>query len=254
MSDLSETIALVTGGASGIGRAIVERFVTDGARVMIADVDAVAGEALAAALGERCLFQYLDVTRAEDWSAALSTVAQHFGVLSCLVNNAGVSTAGSIATTTETDWARTMAVNATGAFLGCQAAVKILSPNGGTIINISSARGQRPSAGQIAYCASKAAMLTLTQSVALHCGETGLPIRCNAVCPGIIDTPILNETKALLGGGDIAYARLGSMQPIGRLGLPSEVASMVAYLASPEARFVTGATINVDGGFAIRDK
>ena len=254
MTDLAGTIAAVTGGASGIGRAIVERFVADGACVMIADVDATAGAAFATSLGDRCAFRQIDVTSTGDWSALLADIRARFGDISCLVNNAGSSTSGSVASTTEADWSRTMAVNATGTFLGCQAAVAAMGSAGGTIVNIASARGQRASSGQIAYCASKAAILSLTRSVALHCGENGIAIRCNAVCPGIVDTPILDETRALLGGGDAAAARLGAMQPIGRLGQPSEIASMVAYLASPEAAFITGATIAVDGGFAIRDK
>lgn len=254
MSDLTGIVAIVTGGASGIGRAVVERLITDGASVVVADIDMEKGAALAASLGDQCHFETLDVTSATNWTAVISATRQHFGPISCLVNNAGISLAGSVATTQEADWARTMTVNATGTFLGCQAAVAAMSAAGGTIINIASARGQRASSGQIAYCASKAAILSLTDSVALHCGENRLAIRCNAVCPGIIDTPLLDETRTLLGGGDMAAARLNAMQPIGRLGLASEVASMVAYLASPEAAFITGATINVDGGFAIRDK
>ena len=254
MTDLAGTIAAVTGGANGIGRAIVERFVADGARVMIADVDVTSGAALATSLGDRCAFRQIDVTSADDWAALLTDIGERFGDITCLINNAGISTAGSVAGTTEAAWSRTMAVNATGTFLGCQAAVGAMGATGGTIVNIASARGQRASSGQIAYCASKAAVLSLTRSVALYCGENGIAIRCNAVCPGIVDTPILDETRALLGGGDAAGARLGAMQPIGRLGLPSEIASMVAYLSSPEATFVTGATIDVDGGFAIRDK
>lgn len=252
MTGRDGTVALVTGGASGIGRAIVERFEADGARVIIADIDERRGEALAGSLGDRVRFLRLDVTCAGDWAAAIMATETQFGKLSCLVNNAGISGAGSIATTAEDDWARTMSVNATGTFLGCRAAVAAMAQTGGVIINIASARGQRASAGQIAYCASKAAILSLTRSVALHCGEAGLAVRCNAVCPGLIDTAILDETKALLG--DAAATRLAAMQPLGRMGLPAEVASMAAYLASPEAGFITGATINVDGGFAIRDR
>jgi 3alpha(or 20beta)-hydroxysteroid dehydrogenase len=165
-----------------------------------------------------------------------------------------VSTAGSIANTEEAAWRQTLDVNATGTFLGCRHGVEAMHRSGGVILNMSSARGQRTSSGQVAYCASKALILSLTESVALYCGENRIPIRCNAICPGIIDTPILEETRRLLGGGEIAEARLSAMQPLGRLGRSEEVASTAAYLASDDAGFITGATLNVDGGFRIRDR
>lgn len=252
MTGSMEGVMLVTGGASGIGRAIVECLAAAGARVVIADIDEAAGRRLAQMIGNRVRFQRLDVTSRADWDEAIAVTANRFGALSCLVNNAGVSTAGSIADTSEEAWSRTLRVNATGTFLGCQAAIVAMRAAGGSIVNIASARAHRVSSGQIAYCASKAAIIALTQSVALYCGENRLPIRCNAICPGIVDTPILDETKALLGAA--ADARLGALQPIGRLGRPDEIASMVAYLASSAAGFITGATINVDGGFTIRDR
>jgi len=254
MGQLDGKIALVTGGAAGIGRAIVERFVAEGAQVAIADIDGEAGENLAQGLHGRAVYCRLDVAIESDWTDALKQLKARLGPLTCLVNNAGISTAGSIANTSEETWSRTLRVNTTGTFLGCRHAVAEMREGGGVILNISSARGQRTSSGQIAYCASKAAILSLTESVALHCGENALPIRCNALCPGIIDTAILAQTRRLLGGGEVAEARLAAMQPIGRLGQPAEVASMAAYLASDQAGFVTGAVINVDGGFRIRDR
>jgi 3alpha(or 20beta)-hydroxysteroid dehydrogenase len=254
MPRLAGHVAIVTGAGSGIGRAIAARFVAEGAKLLVADIDRTAGERVAAELGDAALFQHLDVARDEDWTAAVDAAQQRFGWLSIVVNNAGVSTAGSIATTTRDAWQRTLDVNATGSFLGCKHAVAAMGEAGGSIINIASARALRPSSGQVAYSASKALVVALTQSVALHCGETGLPIRCNALCPGVIDTPILEETRQLMGGAAVADARLAALHPLGRLGKADEIAAAALFLASDEAGFVTGATISVDGGFAIRDK
>ena len=253
---LAGQVALVTGGASGIGRAIVERLASDGARVMIADIDTAAGQALAERIGGETAFVALDIASADQWETAMALTAAAFGPLTCLVNNAGISVAGSVATTTEAVWRRTLDVNATGTFLGCQQAVAAMttSGTGGTIINMASARGQRPSSSQIAYCASKALIIAMTESIALHCGEQGLPIRCNAVCPGVIDTPILEEVRAKMGGRENADRILGALHLAGRLGRAAEVASAIAYLASDEAGFITGTTLNVDGGFRIRDR
>ena len=247
-------VAIVTGGASGIGRATVERFAADGASVVIADIDTAAGETLAERLGAKARFIRLDVRDDDGWGRTFAVAADAFGGPTCLVNNAGVSVAGSIADATEADWRTTLDVNATGVFLGCRHAVAAMAANGGVILNISSARARRPSASQVAYCASKALVLTLTESVALHCGEQGLPIRCNAVCPGIVDTPILDEVRSRLGGPERAAQVLGGMQLAGRLGRPEEVAAMAAFLVSDEAAFVTGAVFDIDGGFRIRDR
>ena len=253
---LAGQIALVTGGASGIGAAIVERLAADGARVMVADIDTAAGPALADRIGGDVAFVALDIAKSDQWATAIARTTAAFGPLTCLVNNAGVSFAGSVATTTEVAWRQTLDVNATGTFLGCQQAIDAMAKRGtaGTIINMASVRGQRPSSGQIAYCASKALIIAMTESIALYCGEQGLPIRCNAVCPGVIDTPILDEVRTLMGGRTNADRVLGALHLVGRLGRAEEVASAVAYLASNEAGFITGTTLNVDGGFRIRDR
>jgi 3alpha(or 20beta)-hydroxysteroid dehydrogenase len=246
-------VAVVTGGASGLGRAIVERFAADGAYVVIADIDEAAGRELAERIGEAATFHRLDIADEGAWAGCMKTAAA-FGPLSCLVNNAGISFAGSILDTTPASWRRTFEVNATGTFFGCQAAVQAMRETGGTIINIASARGQRASGGQVAYCASKAAVLMLTESVAIACGEQGFDITCNAICPGVFDTPILDEVRAALGGAEKAHAALVRLHLLKRLGQTDEVSAMAAFLASGEARFITGATFNVDGGFRIRDK
>jgi NAD(P)-dependent dehydrogenase (short-subunit alcohol dehydrogenase family) len=251
---LEGQVALVTGGAGGIGQAIIERLVAEGACVAVADIQCEAGMALAERLGKATRFVQLDVADDGQWTRAVDATIAAFGPLTCVVNNAGISVAGSISDTSDAAWRRTFEVNATGTFLGCRQGVAAMRGGGGTIINIASARGQRASSGQLAYCASKASVLALTESVALYCAEQRLNIRCNAVCPGIIDTHILDEVRARLGGGPDADSRLAGLQPVGRLGLPRDIAAMVAYLVSEEANFITGATFNVDGGFRIRDR
>ncbi|MHA3795008.1 glucose 1-dehydrogenase [Sphingomonas sp. YL-JM2C] len=254
MSRLAGRVALVTGGARGIGRGIVARFLAEGATVMIADLDADDAP-IAAELGERALYRRLDVTRADDWTATLDALRDRCGRIDILVNNAGTSRSGSIEDASEADWRFVMDTNALSVFLGCQAAVKAMRASGGAIVNIASARGQRTGAAQCAYSASKAAVLSLTESVALHCGEQGLPIRCNAICPGVIDTPLMRQHAASEAPGDpgAVIERMTAMGIVGRLGTPREIGDAAVFLASDEAGFVTGAVLNVDGGFRIRD-
>ncbi len=247
MSRLAGKTALVTGGARGIGRGIVDRFLAEGATVIVADLDEEGP-----ALGERAVYQRLDVTQDADWISAFRT----FNRIDILVNNAGTSRAGSIAEATETDWRFVMDTNALSVFLGCRHAVHTMRESGGVILNISSARGQRTGSAQCAYSASKAAVLSLTESVALHCGEEGLPIRCNAICPGVIDTPLMHhhaETSSP-DNPDAVVAGMAAMGIMGRLGTPEEIGDAAVFLASDEARFITGAILNVDGGFRIRDR
>jgi NAD(P)-dependent dehydrogenase (short-subunit alcohol dehydrogenase family) len=254
MSRLSGRVALVTGGARGIGRGIVERFLEEGASVMVADLDED-GNAIAAELGERALYRRLDVTRSEDWAAAIDTLQARFERIDILVNNAGTSRTGSIEDASEADWRFVMDTNALSVFLGCQQAVKAMRASGGAIVNIASARGQRTGAAQCAYSASKAAVLSLTESIALHCGERGLPIRCNAICPGVIDTPLMRQHAAGQSPDDpgAVVAKMTAMGIVGRLGTMREIGDAAVFLASDEASFITGTALNVDGGFRIRD-
>ncbi|KQX19562.1 MULTISPECIES: SDR family NAD(P)-dependent oxidoreductase [unclassified Sphingomonas] len=254
MSRLAGRVALVTGGARGIGRGIVERFLEEGASVMVADLDED-GSALDAELGEHSLYRRLDVTRADDWAAAFGALRERFGRVDILVNNAGTSRTGSIEDASEADWRFVMDTNALSVFLGCQQAVKAMRETGGAIVNIASARGQRTGAAQCAYSASKAAVLSLTESIALHCGEHGLPIRCNAICPGVIDTPLMRQHAATVAPDEPAavVAKMTAMGIMGRLGTMREIGDAAVFLASGEASFVTGTALNVDGGFRIRD-
>ena len=252
MDRLEGKVALVTGGLRGIGRAIVERFVEEGARVMATDLDADGG-GIEAEQGDRVVYHRLDVTRDADWAAALTTLDARLGRYDILVNNAGTSRTGSIADASEADWQFVMNANALSVFLGCRHAVRLMAEKGGAIVNIASARGQRPGSTQAAYSASKAAVLSLTESTALHCGENRLPIRCNAICPGVVETPLTRDHVAKSGDAAL-FETMAKMQAIGRLGQPREVADAAVFLASDEASFVTGAILNVDGGFRIRDR
>lgn len=252
MGRLDGKVALVTGGLRGIGRAIVERFAAEGARIVAADLDDQ-GDDLETQLGEGVLYCRLDVTRDKDWIAAFATLEARFGSPSILVNNAGTSRTGSIADATEADWRFVMDTNALSVFLGCRHAVRLMAGTGGAIVNIASARGQRAGSTQAAYSASKAAVLSLTESTALHCGENRLPIRCNAICPGVVDTPLMRAHAAASGNSGLIET-MAKMQATGRLGQPHEVADAAVFLASDEASFVTGAILNVDGGFRIRDR
>lgn len=253
MARLENQVALVTGGARGIGRGIVEGFVAEGARVLIADIVEDEGEALAAAHPGQAVFHRLDVTRDADWRTAMKALVDAFGAPTVLVNNAGTSAAGSVASTDEEQWRRTIDVNMLGVFLGSRIAIEAMTAAGGSIINMASSRGQRPSSAQYAYSASKAAVLSMTVSTALHCGESGLPIRCNAICPGVIETPLLRQHLRSQGDEEEGLRKVAAMQVMGRIGRPEDIAAAAIYLASDEANFVTGAILNVDGGFRIRE-
>jgi len=250
MAKLASCVALVSGGLRGIGRAIVDRFVAEGALVVVGDLDAD-GAGIEHDYAGRVLYQRLDVGSADEWSRCWAAAEARFGLVSILVNNAGTSRTGSIADTSDDDWDRVMTTNLFGTFAGCRLAVRSMAAQGGVIVNIASARGQRPGSSQCAYSASKAAVLNMTEGIALHCGEQGLPIRCNAICPGVVDTPLLRRNLEQRGDG--AFAALAARQVIGRLGDPGEIADAALFLASDDARFITGATLNVDGGFRIRD-
>ena len=250
VSKLASRVALVTGGLRGIGRAIVDRFVAEGAWVVAGDLD-TDGRDIEHEYDGRVLYHRLDVGSTDAWSQCWAAAEARFGPVSILVNNAGTSRTGSIADTSDDDWNMVMTTNLFGTFAGCRLAVRSMAARGGVIVNIASARGQRPGSSQCAYSASKAAVLNMTEGIALHCGEQGLPIRCNAICPGIVDTPLLRRN--LQERGDDALVALAARQVIGRLGSPGEIADAALFLACDEARFITGATLNVDGGFRIRD-
>jgi NAD(P)-dependent dehydrogenase (short-subunit alcohol dehydrogenase family) len=237
--------AFVTGGASGLGLDIVRRFVAEGARVVIADIDAGAGEALAADLGQR--FVRLDVSREEQWLAALGTCEN----IDILVNNAGITTHGSVEELTLEAFRHEFSVDVDGVFLGCKHIIPKMKDRGGSVINMSSMCGVRAQADLAAYNAAKAAVTHLTKSVALHYARKGYGMRCNSVHPGAIHTPILEKVMAQVADGRALYESWVATHPLGRLGRPEEISAIVLYLASDESAFATGAEFRIDGGSSL---
>ena len=249
MPRLQDKTALITGAARGIGAAIAEAFAAEGARVIVTDIRDQEGAAKAAEIG--AVYAHLDVSQPGDWAAVM---AAH-PALDILVNNAGITgfEAGDLIQDPEqvslAAWHRVHAVNLDGTLLGCQAAIKAMKAAGrGSIINISSRSGLVGIPGAAAYASSKAAILNHTRSVALHCAQQGWAIRCNAIAPAAILTPIW---EPMIGDGpdrDEKMAALVADTPLKRFGMPAEVAAVAVMLASDEAAYMTGETLTLDGG------
>ena len=237
--------ALVTGGASGIGEATSRELVRAGAFVWIADINLAAAETLAAALGNARALR-MDVTSVESIDQAAAGLPQ----LDILVNNAGIGHVGSIATTQPEDFDRLINVNVRSVFLVTQRLLPLLlaSSAKGSIVNIGSVAGMIGIKQRFAYCTTKGAVISMTRQLAVEYPKT---LRVNAICPGTVETPFVEGylEKFHKENKDEVRAELRARQPIGRLGQPEEIASMVRYLASDEAAFITGSLFNIDGGW-----
>lgn len=254
MKRLENKVALITGAARGIGRAISELFHQEDAIIFVTDVRDEEGAAVSNSLGERSEYRHLDVRFEADWLATFGHISQKFGRLDVLVNNAGITglleTPGPFdAETIDLDsWDEVHRVNSTGVMLGCKYAIKLMKEHGGSIVNISSRSGIVGIPGAVAYAASKAAVRNHTKSVALFCAENGYRIRCNSIHPAAIMTPMWD---AFLGEGEqrermIEFVESGI--PMGYFGEPLDVAYGALYLASDESKYVTGIELTIDGG------
>ncbi len=261
MSSLTGKVALVTGGASGIGRAIAERLAADGARVLISDVQTALGQSVAA---ERHLeFLAHDVVSEGEWCGLIRRIVASHGGLHILVNNAGIlsppSEMASPETSTLADWRRIFAVNVEGVFLGCKTAIPAIhASGGGSIINISSVAALLATPFATAYGASKATVRQLTKSVAQHCAERRLNIRCNSIHPGIVRTAALDKAFAEAASQrgvplEVILRERKAAVPVGEFAQLEEIAAAVAFLASDESRHMTGAQLVVDGGLVACD-
>ncbi|WP_141582855.1 glucose 1-dehydrogenase [Actinomadura sp. WMMA1423] len=228
--------ALISGGARGIGAASARALAAEGARIVIGDILDEEGEAVAGELGDACRYVHLDVTSAEDWAAAVETAVREFGALHVLFNNAGIANGAAIQRFSPEKWQQIIDVNLTGPFLGIRAAADaLIAAGGGSIINNSSIEGLRGTSWAHGYVASKWGLRGLTKSVAVELAPHG--VRVNSLHPGLIRTPLTEGIP-----DDMVPI------PLGRPGLPEDVASFVVFLASDESSFATGSEFVVDGG------
>jgi NAD(P)-dependent dehydrogenase (short-subunit alcohol dehydrogenase family) len=241
---LSDRVCIVTGGASGIGRAIAARFCVEGARVAVADVDAAGAEAAARELDG--LAVPTDVRDAAAVDRLVRATLETFGRVDVLVNSAGIGRLGSALETSPEAWDEVLAVNLTGTFLvSRRVAQEMVAARRGKIVNIASITGLVGYAGRVAYCVSKAGVVMLTKAMALDCAPYGVQV--NAICPGVVRTPMTEATLA----DPAALAEKIAGIPLRRLGRPEDVAAAAVYLASADSDFVTGHALVVDGGMSV---
>jgi NAD(P)-dependent dehydrogenase (short-subunit alcohol dehydrogenase family) len=248
-------VALVTGAAKGIGQAVVELFVAEGARVVVTDIDDELGEKLASSLGEAACYRHLDVSDEQGWQEVAEFVKAQYGVLDILINNAGITGLAETQGSHDpehfelSDWDWVHKTNLDGVALGCKYGIGLMkSSTAASIVNLSSRSGLVGIPGAAAYASSKAAIRNHTKTVALYCAEQGYPIRCNSLHPGAILTPLWDS---MLGEGEQkeqAIKAVGEGIPLGHMGEPMDVAYACVYFASDESKYITGVELNIDGG------
>lgn len=239
---LQDKVAIVTGGASGIGEFTVREMLKQGAKVVIADFDDAGGQKLADELGEGVSFIHVDVSNEEQVEAMVKHSVDTFGKVDILFNNAGIGSTGSTHELSLEDWNKTISVNLSGVFLCAKyALIEMVKQGSGSIVNCASILGHVGQAATASYSAAKGGVVNMTRALSVEYASQG--IRVNAVCPGYINTPLLDQLD------EATRKHLVSLHPLGRLGESQEVANAVVFLASDEASFVTGANLLVDGGY-----
>ena len=256
MGRVQDRIAIVTGGAAGIGKAVSKRLAEEGAKVVVTDIQEDMGMITVSEIkeaGGTAEFLSHDVTQEEDWQRIVVKTAEVYGGLHVLVNNAGIAIAGSIVTLSLEDWQRQQAVNLDGVFLGIKHCIPpVVEAEAGSIVNLSSVAGIKGASSLSAYNATKGGVRLLTKGVALECANNRWPIRVNSVHPGIIETPIWDKInpEVFQGGANIIDREemAGLSVPTGQLGYPLDIANGVLFLASDESRYMTGTELIIDGG------
>ncbi|MEO1475212.1 MAG: SDR family oxidoreductase [Pseudomonadota bacterium] len=255
MGRVSGKMALITGGAQGLGAASAHMLAKEGAKVAVSDLNGAGAEAVAAEIndvyGSGTAFAYAhDVADEDQWKSVVQSAHDAMGGLNVLVNNAGIGSLGSVEDESYDMFRKVQEVDVDSIFLGCKYAIPLMRDHGmGSIINISSIAGIIASHNYIAYNTAKAAVRHMSKSIALHCAKTGGQIRCNSVHPTFINTPILDGVKQMFGEEE-GLAKLARQVPLGRVGEPNDIAYAILYLASDESKFVTGAELKVDGGIS----
>ncbi len=243
MADLQGKVALVTGAASGIGAATAKRLASDGARVVMTDIQTAAGNALASEIGATFLEQ--DTSDAQRWPAVVDATTQEFGRLDVLVNNAGLTIGKSIEDIDLANWDRGIRILLTGVMLGCQNAIRAMKQNpggsSGSIINVASTTAFTALPTDVTYTSAKSGVRMMTKSIAVHCAQQGYNIRCNSIIPGATDTAITGTLP------DEVRAVVAATSPLNRFGQPEELAAAIAFLASDDCLFMTGSDMMVDG-------
>jgi len=247
---LANRTAIITGGASGIGRATAQLFAREGASIVITDISEAAGHEAAKAItdsGGRAVFEGADVTKDTDCRRVAALAKQAFGSIHVLFNNAGIIRRATVLDLSEDDWDRVMSVNVKAMFLMSKHVIPLMEQaGGGSIINMSSGWGLAGGAKAAVYCASKGAVVLLTKAMAIDHGPQ--KIRVNCLCPGDTDTGMLRNEAQQLGEASDRFFAESAKRPLGRVGSPNEIAQAALYLASDASSFVTGAALVVDGG------
>jgi len=247
---VDKKVAIVTGAGSGIGEASAIRLAEEGAIVICADINGAAAESVAqgiVASGGKATAAAIDISDDKQCDAVVASAIKDFGTVDILVNNAGVNLPGVFHEVTNETIDRTLSVNIKGAMYLTRAVLPAMLKQGsGSIVNMSSVNGLVSEPYLSVYSASKGAIVMFTRGIALDYAKTG--VRCNAICPGWVDTPINHAHAKMLGGLDHVYKTIDSFQPIGRPGTPREIANLVLFLASDESSFMTGSIVSADGG------
>ena len=243
---LENKVAIITGSAVGIGKAIAKKFITEGAKVVFSDING--DESLVTDFGDKALFVKCDVSKSEEVENLVNKTVEHFGKLDILVNNAGIGGLGGILEVTDESWNKTLNINLSGTMFGMRAAAKVMKEKGikGSIINLSSILGLVGFSGSIAYCATKGGVVQLTHAGALDLAPH--QIRVNAIAPGFIETEMTKDVLAQKEFNDLII----SSTPFGYVGKTEDIANAALYLASDESSYVTGSVIYVDGGWTAK--
>ncbi|MEW5703838.1 MAG: glucose 1-dehydrogenase [Pseudomonadota bacterium] len=256
MDRMKEKVALVTGGAMGLGEAMCRLLAKEGAKVVLTDIKEAEGQATAAAIakaGGTAFFLAQDVRSEERWKEVTAETIKRFGRLDVLVNNAGVVLMKNVEQTTFDEWKWLHAINLDAVFLGTKYGIAAMKEGGGgSIVNLSSIEGIIADENLFAYNSSKGGVRLLTKSAALHCAKAGYNIRVNSVHPGYIATPMVAQAIDELGGTKEIRRHIESLHPMGHIGEPYDIAYGVLYLASDESKFMTGAELVIDGGYTAR--